>query len=148
MNFSDYATRTHGPLQLPFRGGSVCLGGCLPRVGCLPREGCLPRVCLPKGAVCPEGCTPCRLQAWIHPLLVNRITDRCKNITFPQLRLRELMNFKIHVPILTLCEKINWNTYLLTVSKHVIHADTVWVNRVKGNVTYQRKYRYPLLVMS
>ena len=50
------------------------------------------------GSVCPDGClprgtsalgvyTPCPLHAGIHPPM-NRITDRCKNITFPQLRLR------------------------------------------------------------
>ena len=44
--------------------------------------GCLPRGCLPIGVACPGGiclgvCTP----------PVNRITDRCKNITFLQLLL-------------------------------------------------------------
>ena len=50
-------------------GEGVCLGGCLPG-RCLPRGW----VVSAKGA-----CTP-------PP--VNRITDRCKNITFPQLPLR------------------------------------------------------------
>ena len=40
-------------------------------------SGCLPRRCLP-------GAHP-----WgLYTFLVNRMTDRCKNITFPQLRLR------------------------------------------------------------
>ena len=47
-------------------GLCVCLGGCLPR-GVSAQEGCLP-----GGGVCQ---TP-----------LNRITDRCKNITLPQLR--------------------------------------------------------------
>ena len=84
--------------------------GCLPRrVGCLPRGwgvylvGCLPSRgvcpggvfewggclhggvyvggvstwgCLPRGGVCLTVCTP--------PAPVNRMTDRCKNITLPQ----------------------------------------------------------------
>ena len=58
-------------------------GGCLPR-GCLPGGvsawvclfgGLCPRGCLPRGKCLPNGCTP-------HP--VNRMTDRCKNITLPQ----------------------------------------------------------------
>ena len=54
---------------------SGCLGGCLPG-GCLSRErGCLPKECTPPGP-----------KAAIPP--VNRITDRCKNITFSQLLLR------------------------------------------------------------
>ena len=49
------------------------MGGCLPGGG----GGCLPgRVCLPGGGVSDT------------PLPVNRITDRCKDITFPQLLLR------------------------------------------------------------
>ena len=31
------------------------------------------------------------MHAGIHPNPVNRITDRCKNITFPQLRLRAVI---------------------------------------------------------
>ena len=52
----------------------VCQGGCLPG-GCLP-GGCLPRGCVSQHAL---GQTP--------PPLVDRMTDRRKNITFPQLRL-------------------------------------------------------------
>ena len=79
------------------QGGSVCLGGlgvCLgggvsawkggflvgvSAQGCLPR-GCLPWGCLPGGVypgdVCLMRCTP--------PASVNRMIDRCKNITLPQ----------------------------------------------------------------
>ena len=93
-------------------GGGVCLVKCLPG-WCLPRgwmtEGCLPRVYLPKrGNVCPGGCTPPDpesdspwTQRQTHPRhprdpeadtpLMNRMTDRCKNITFPQLRLRAVI---------------------------------------------------------
>ena len=56
------------------KGGDVCPGG--------PPGG---SVCLPKG-VYHVTCDAC----WDTPPSVNRITDRCKNITFPQLRLREV----------------------------------------------------------
>ena len=48
-------------------GGSVCPGECLPR-GCLPKEVCVHR-----------------------PLWTEWLTDRCKNITFPQLLLRTVI---------------------------------------------------------
>ena len=70
---------------------------CIP-VGCVPSAavaagaggmypsmhwavGCLPRGVSAQGRFCPDACW------YTHPL-VNRITDRCKNITFPQFRLR------------------------------------------------------------
>ena len=72
-------------------GGGVCLGG-----ECLP--GGLPGVFLPNG-VCLLGCVclggvylgdfclrGCLPGDCTHPA-VNRMTDRCKNITFLQLRL-------------------------------------------------------------
>ena len=90
------------------RGGGggasgVYPGGCLPRrvstqEGVYLGEGCLHRRCLPSGmssqgaprVVSAVSATPRREAN--HPQLpappVNRITDRCKNITFPQLRLR------------------------------------------------------------
>ena len=46
-----------------------------------PARGCLSWGCLPWGCV-PRGCTP--------PVM--RITHRCKIITFPQLRLRTVIN--------------------------------------------------------
>ena len=53
--------------------------GCLPVSGCLPATG----VCLPRG------CLPARGWGWglclpDCPLPVGRMTDVCKNITFPQ----------------------------------------------------------------
>ena len=78
--------------------GCVCPGeGCQPgRVsargvsakGCLCQgvstRGCLPGECLPGGGVVYP------VHAGIHttPLWTEWLTDRCKNITFPQLRLR------------------------------------------------------------
>ena len=59
----------------------VCPGVCVPGV-CLPRGGCLPRGVYTPG---PRG---------RHPQPVNRITDRCKNITFPQLLLRTVKTGK------------------------------------------------------
>ena len=58
-------------------GGEVCPGGMVSAGG----GGCLPRVVSAWG-VCIPACT------WADPLSVGRMTDRCKNITFPQLRLR------------------------------------------------------------
>ena len=58
----------------------VCLGGCI-------------KACNGQAGVC-RGCGgvhPCSLHAGIHIPHVNRITDRCKNITFPQLRLRAVI---------------------------------------------------------
>ena len=68
----------------------VCLGvcvqdGCLPGVCVWPREGC---VCL--GAVCLGVYAP--IACWdTPPLWTEWLTDRCKNITFPQLRLRAVI---------------------------------------------------------
>ena len=82
-------------------GKGVCARGCLPR-GCLPR-GCLPGGCLP-GGVCPRGCLPrgCLPGGGVADaspgpeadtsLWTEWLTDRCKNITFPQLRLRAVIN--------------------------------------------------------
>ena len=98
-----------GGLHARVRGrpGGVCRGcllrGCLLR-GCLPRGvsagGCLPGVsaqggvcpgvvclggCLLRGVSAPGGvCWGCVYLLRVPP--VNRMTDRCKNITLPQLR--------------------------------------------------------------
>ena len=61
---------------------------CIP-VGCVPSAavavscGGLPGRCLPRGVSAQEGCLP-----WggVCQTPLNRITDRCKNITLPQLR--------------------------------------------------------------
>ena len=65
-----------------FKGGFLP-SGCLPWV-CLPR-GCLSGGCLP-GGVCPvcTGKTP-------PPTWTEWLTDRCKNITFPQFRLQTII---------------------------------------------------------
>ena len=62
-------------------GGCVFLGGVCLRVGCLPGG-----VCLAVGGVCPVRCTPPPpIVCWdTHSTPVNRMTDRCKNITFSQ----------------------------------------------------------------
>ena len=73
------------PLQLPSRGGGVAVsarGG----KGRLPRGESAWRVCLPRRGG--EVYTPCPLHARIHPMWTEWLTHRCKNITFPQLRLR------------------------------------------------------------
>ena len=69
---------------LPSRGlpgvsdqGGVCPGGCQPREG-LSAHGVSARGVYAQRSVCLEGCLPDT-----HP--VNRITDRCKNITLPEL---------------------------------------------------------------
>ena len=63
------------------------------RTGCLPRGVSAPEgVCQGGGGVCLGMCEHphCPLHAGTHKYTppVNRITDRCKNITFPQLPLR------------------------------------------------------------
>ena len=78
--------RCSGCLRGCLPGGSAWAGVCL---GGLPR-GCLPRGCLPRGCL-PGGCTPPWSQRQNPP--VNRITDRCKNITFPQLLLQMVIMF-------------------------------------------------------
>ena len=91
-----------GCASVTVSAGGVCLGGCLPMEvstwwvstwgGCLPRGVCLN----PLFIACWDTHTPCPLHAGIHPAPVNRITDRCKNIAFPQLRLQAvIMNYKI-----------------------------------------------------
>ena len=66
-------------LYSKYWGVSACLGGL-----CLPR-GCLPRWVSAQGDVSAWGCLP--RGVYTTPL-VHTITDRCKNITFPQLLLR------------------------------------------------------------
>ena len=65
--------------SMHWAGVCVCLGGVFP-------GGCLPRGFLPRRGVCPNACwdTP--------PLWTEWLTDRCKNITFPQLRCRMVIN--------------------------------------------------------
>ena len=63
--------------------GDVCQDGVSPQVG-----GCLPKGCLPKGVCLPGGVclgkVSALLDAGIHTTPpVNRMTDRCKNITLP-----------------------------------------------------------------
>ena len=76
---------------------TVRCSGDLPRAGCLPRKGvcsgggclrgrrcvCQGGVCVCLGGVCPGGVSPSA--CWdTHPS-VNRMTDACENINFPQL---------------------------------------------------------------
>ena len=62
--------------------------------GCLLRGG----VCR-GGGVCVQGVSA-PLHAGIHPLrLVNRMTDVCENITFPQLLLRTVIKTNDHSPV-------------------------------------------------
>ena len=83
-------------------------GGCLPR-GCLPRGvsahfNLCPRGCLPRGGVCPgksvQGCLPgggggglprgCLPRRGVRPP-VDRQTQACENIPFPQVLLRTVI---------------------------------------------------------
>ena len=66
----------------------VCLEGVCPW-GCLPGGVC-------PGGVCPGGCLP---RGGVHLPPVNRITDRCKNITFPQLCLRTVITTQTVNPV-------------------------------------------------
>ena len=60
-------------------GGGVLLGGCAPGV-CASGGVCFPGGCA-SGGCTSGGCFRC-----IPACSVNRMTDRCKNITLPQLR--------------------------------------------------------------
>ena len=60
----------------------ICLGVCMP--GEVGLVGCLSRGVSARGCVYPS------MQWGRHPPAVNRMTDRCKSITFPQLRLRAI----------------------------------------------------------
>ena len=106
---------------------------------CIPM-GCMPPASVtvsgrgegvsPGGSVCPGGCTsPCPLHPWIHlptpstPREQN--TDRCKNITFPQLRLRAV---KKRLWIQILCKVLE----LRENSKNCIAG----IFRLEGNVFF------------
>ena len=90
-------------------------GRCLPR-GCLPWEGCLPRGCLPRGrGVCSGG---------LHYPPVDRTTDACENITFPQLLLQMVRGVSaqggVHSPVDRMtdaCENITFPQLLLRTVK-------------------------------
>ena len=90
-------------------GGVVCLGGCLPG-GVYPRgvsakeggRGGLPsggvsaqRGCMPRDVCLGRGVSVGGIYSSL-PLPVNRMTDRCKNITFPLLRLRTVMKTSVY----------------------------------------------------
>ena len=71
---------------------------------CIP-VGCIPPALPPYGgSLCDRdppdrNPPPGQIPPWTETPPVNRITDRCKNITFPQLRLRAVMKWNRH-PIL------------------------------------------------
>ena len=70
------------------QGVSVRGGVCLVCMGVSTRRGCLPRGCLPWG------CLPILSRGCLvdTPLWTEFLTHACGNITFPQLRLRTVMN--------------------------------------------------------
>ena len=71
-------------------GGGFCLGGSA-RGGLSAQGRCQPGGCLPKGVCVSQhalGQTP-------SP--PNRMTDTCKNITLPQLRLRTVISHRFHI---------------------------------------------------
>ena len=80
-----FITRMHSS-----RMRTVCSSSRLFGVGVCPERGvCLgvsSRGCLPIG-----GCVYSSMHWGRHPPPVDRMTDRCKNITFPQLRLRTVI---------------------------------------------------------
>ena len=110
--------RFDGHLYTGVCPGGVCSRRCLP-TGCLLREGAymgvpapgglcrwgsLPGWCLSSGGVSTQGvcvsrgCTPTWIQRQTPPQIqrltspVSRMTDMCKNIIFPQPRLRAVKN--------------------------------------------------------
>ena len=74
-------------------GGDLCQGGCLSRGVLCPGEGSLSRgrVSVQGEGLCPGGLylgVSVPGVSLIESPAMNRITDRCKNITLPQLRCR------------------------------------------------------------
>ena len=68
-------------------GEHVSARGCVCQRGCIGKGVCLPgRVCLPWSVSTSEVCLPGCVCARHTPS--EQITDRCKNFTLPQLRLR------------------------------------------------------------
>ena len=74
--------------------GNHCKQDCIP-VGCVPSAAVAMSIpaCTGQGGVCPgEGVCPGGVYPSMHwgrhPLWTKWLTDRCKNITFPRLRLR------------------------------------------------------------
>ena len=62
----------------------------------------LPHWTYPRRDLVPEILTPGKdMGPEIAPLLVDRMTDTCENITFPQLRLRVVINHKLQSIITT-----------------------------------------------
>ena len=71
------------PASVAVSGVGVHSEGVCPGEGCVQGEGCVGG-CLPRGVYIPITCWDTHLL----PLWREWMTDRCKNITFPQLRLR------------------------------------------------------------
>ena len=84
MHAARLLTVCHSILgEVSAQGEGVCLWGCLPRGVC-------------PGSVCPGGCRP---RGGVHLPPVNRITDRCKNITFLELCLRTVITTQTVNPV-------------------------------------------------
>ena len=82
-------TRMHSSTMRTIRTncllGGVCPGGW----GCLPRSRVCPGGCLPRGCLSSGECVSQHALGQTPP--VDRMANRCKNITFPQLRLRTVI---------------------------------------------------------
>ena len=73
--------------------------GCIPPTSVAISWGCLPRGVCPGG-----GCVPRGLSGTPNPLLWTEwLADRCKNITFPQLRLRVVTVLGVFFFLLNYC---------------------------------------------
>ena len=73
-------TRMHSSRMRTVRSSGRLLGGVCPGGGVSAREGVHPSMHWGR-----------------HPPPVDRMTDRCKNITFPQLRLRTVIMSGLHL---------------------------------------------------
>ena len=87
LNNNAFQYDAYRPLQWPSRGGvqgRVCPGGvCL--VGVCPGG-----VCVSKGLCVSRGCV---YLGRMYTSPMDRMTDACENITFPQLLLRTVITF-------------------------------------------------------
>ena len=103
-SYNTYETRMHSSRMRTVRSssrllGGVCQGGVSQHALGQTPPGGVPGGCLPRG--CIAACTRTDTSLWTEWL-----TDRCKNITFPQLRFRTVINVgPSDTSVKTFCEK-------------------------------------------
>ena len=111
----------------------ACIGHCVSQHalgrGMYPsmhwRGGCFPRGSVCPGGVCPGWCVPQHPLRQTPPLRTEWLTDRYKNITFPQLRLRTV---KMNVVVLEWITHQFRTTGSATLQQIKGCRTTIWMN--------------------